>query len=66
MGRYILVMAKGLQGCDSEGNPTTDLKGSGVPQSSQRECWWQVNHVVAAGLTNPFNLVNTAATCVYC
>ena len=66
MGRYILVMAKGPRGCDSEGNPTIDFKGSGVPQRSLKECWLQVNHVVAAGLTNPFNLVNTAATCVYC
>lgn len=29
MGRCNLVMAKGQQGCDSEGNPTADLKGSG-------------------------------------
>lgn len=55
-------MAKGLQGCGSEGNPTIDLKGSGVPQCSLGERRWQVDHVVAAGLTNPFDLVNTAAT----
>lgn len=59
-------MAKRLQDCNSEEYPTVDLNGNGVPQNFPREYWWQVNHVVAAGLTNPFNLVNTAAACVYC